>query len=307
MLAGGIVVAGLTSTSPWVSAFVVECYSDSGLTTRVDTQSVQAIFDPSVGKYVQKDLIGFVGLLPSTQYWFRAGTVAPVYGTVSWSSTFTETAGIAYSTQQISQNQQFTFGTDTGAANAYAVTLTPAPTLVAGLKLSFVAAHSNTGASTLALNGGAAKNITKNGTTPLVSGDIAAGQIISVTYDGTQFQMVTTTASQPFLLVFPFDGKPAANTEYILEPFPIPVTFPGNFSGAVGKCLANPAATATFTLKKNGSSCGTFAISTSGTFTFTSTSGAPVSFSVNDYMSIVTPTVQDTTLADVGVTLLGTR
>lgn len=87
------------------------------------------------------------------------------------------------------QQESYTYAADTGAANAYVVALTPAPTLVAGSKVVFKAVHANTGASTLAVNGGSAVAITKQGSTALASGDIAAGQIITVIYDGTQFQM----------------------------------------------------------------------------------------------------------------------
>lgn len=87
------------------------------------------------------------------------------------------------------QQQAYTFASDTGTANAYAVLLTPAPTLILGSKVVFNAANANTGASTLAVNGGAAKPIKKSGSTALASGDIAAGQIITVVYDGTNFQI----------------------------------------------------------------------------------------------------------------------
>jgi hypothetical protein len=86
------------------------------------------------------------------------------------------------------QQQHYTYANDTGAANAYAVTLTPAPTLQVGSVVVFKAVNANTGASTLAVNGGTAIAIKKNATVALASGDIAAGQIITVIYDGTNFQ-----------------------------------------------------------------------------------------------------------------------
>ena len=101
-------------------------------------------------------------------------------------------------------------------------------------------------------------------------------------------------------------GMPDANIEYLIGKFGRTVNFPADFAGSVGKCLTSPAATAVFTLKKNGSSVGTVSISSSGVFTFSS-SGVPVSFAVGDYLTVVTPTVQDTALADAGFTLLGSR
>jgi hypothetical protein len=88
------------------------------------------------------------------------------------------------------QQQAYTYASDSGTANAYAVTLSPAPTIVAGSVVVFKATNANTGASTLAVNGGTATAIKKNGSTALASGDIAAGQVVEVVYDGTNFQIV---------------------------------------------------------------------------------------------------------------------
>lgn len=85
----------------------------------------------------------------------------------------------------------FALQADTGAANAYAVALSPAVALFTGMEINFKAAHANSGASTLALNGGSAKAITKAGTTALAGGEIAANQIIKVIYDGTEWQLIS--------------------------------------------------------------------------------------------------------------------
>jgi hypothetical protein len=100
-----------------------------------------------------------------------------------------------------SQISGFTPVADTGAANAYAVATAPAFGLVKGAFVSFIAANANTGASTLAVNGGTAVAIKKNGnSTALVAGDITAGQIVDATYDGTVWQIaaffsLTTTGT----------------------------------------------------------------------------------------------------------------
>jgi hypothetical protein len=61
----------------------------------------------------------------------------------------------------------------------------------AGQMFSFVAAGANTSSSvTLNLNGLGPKALTKQGTNPLSAGDIQAGQIVLVEYDGTRFQFV---------------------------------------------------------------------------------------------------------------------
>jgi hypothetical protein len=51
--------------------------------------------------------------------------------------------------------------------------------------------HANTGASTLAINGGTAKAITKNGTTALAGAEISANQICCLLWDGTEWQLVS--------------------------------------------------------------------------------------------------------------------
>jgi len=88
--------------------------------------------------------------------------------------------------------QGINYGADTGVANAFAVTLTPAPTgLTSGMCIEFMAAHANTGVVTLNVNGFGVKAITKNGTAPLTGGEIAANQIVRVIYDGTEFQLIS--------------------------------------------------------------------------------------------------------------------
>ena len=83
------------------------------------------------------------------------------------------------------------YAADTGAANAYVVDLTPVlPQLVAGMPISFLALNTNTGASTLNVNGLGIKDIRKNGTAALDAGDIVAGRIYTVEYDGANFQIL---------------------------------------------------------------------------------------------------------------------
>lgn len=83
--------------------------------------------------------------------------------------------------------------TDTGAANAYVITVSAPQTvaLAAGLRIQFLAAHINTGASTLQINALAAKNILNLDGSNLGAGQIAANAIIDVIYDGTQFLLLS--------------------------------------------------------------------------------------------------------------------
>ncbi|MBG9690400.1 hypothetical protein ABD91_05760 [Lysinibacillus sphaericus] len=78
------------------------------------------------------------------------------------------------------------YGTATGT-NTLVVTLTPAPTtLTEGFTLRFKNTTSNTGATTLNVNGLGAKPLRKNGGIALSAGNLKAGGIYSVTYDGVK-------------------------------------------------------------------------------------------------------------------------
>jgi hypothetical protein len=96
------------------------------------------------------------------------------------------------------------FYTDTGSTNAYAITTSPVTSSIpVGTVFSFEAGHANTEASTLNVDGIGAITIKKNGGTgasvgtDLAARDIAAGQIISVAYDGTNFQIQSTLGNAP--------------------------------------------------------------------------------------------------------------
>jgi hypothetical protein len=120
----------------------------------------------------------------------------------------TSTAGLA--TQAGVQQESYTYATDTGTANAYAVTLSPVPTIVAGSTVAFKAANGNSGASTLTVNGGTATAIHKNGSSPLVTGDVLLGQIVHATYDGTYWQISAVPAAT--VLLPNLRGSTSANT-----------------------------------------------------------------------------------------------
>jgi hypothetical protein len=88
-----------------------------------------------------------------------------------------------------SANPTLYYASDTGAANAYAATYSPALTAhVTGLSLCFKATNANTGASTFNPGPGAVAIKRKDGTA-LQAGDIPAGGMCIVIYDGTYYQL----------------------------------------------------------------------------------------------------------------------
>jgi hypothetical protein len=86
-------------------------------------------------------------------------------------------------------------GTAGGTANA--LTLTPSPALAgyaAGVGLEFVSGSANTGAATVNVSGLGVRNIRRQDGSALSPGDIPAGALISMRFDGTNFRLVTTPA-----------------------------------------------------------------------------------------------------------------
>ncbi len=83
------------------------------------------------------------------------------------------------------------YAADAGAAGAYVVTLSPAlPAYITGMPITFKATYANTGASTINVNELGTVAIKKLGSEDLAVGDILAGQIVTVIYDGTNFQLM---------------------------------------------------------------------------------------------------------------------
>lgn len=84
---------------------------------------------------------------------------------------------------------------DTGVADAYAIAPSPAITAyAAGQVFTFKATNANTGASTVNVNSLGVKSIKKNVSAALTGGEILASAIVTIVYDGTNFQLFTPTA-----------------------------------------------------------------------------------------------------------------
>lgn len=87
-------------------------------------------------------------------------------------------------------------GASAAGSDAYAITLSPTITaLTVGMEVWVKADVANTGAATLNVNGIGAAAIKKQHDQDLASNDIEAGQVFSVRWDGTNWQMVSQLAS----------------------------------------------------------------------------------------------------------------
>lgn len=181
----------------------------------------------------------------------------------------------------------------TGTANAIiGTTATTITALAAGMLFRLVPTATNTLAVTLAVDGLTAKAVTKNGTTPLVGGELVSGTAYLVLYDGTQFQIVGVSVIFPAsatLLATDSSGNPivaalASGKIFIGSAGNLPVAQTVSGDGALslaGVLAIKTVASFTPIIQVGGSA-------TSITFTFTATStivgagtGAIVSVVIN--------------------------
>ena len=95
---------------------------------------------------------------------------------------------------QLQDSAPLFLGTSSGT-NTVTASATPAiAAYAAGQTFRFKAGGTNTGAVTLNLNSLGAKAVQKRGAA-LVAGDITANNVVTVVYDGTQFQMTSPAAA----------------------------------------------------------------------------------------------------------------
>ncbi|MCE5220052.1 MAG: hypothetical protein LLF98_01990 [Clostridium sp.] len=89
------------------------------------------------------------------------------------------------------RDRNINYAPDTGIADAYVVTLNPIPTsYVEGMNFLVKITNQNTGASTINVNSLGTKTIVKSVDAALASGDLLAGQIVMLCYNGTSFQLI---------------------------------------------------------------------------------------------------------------------
>ena len=123
-------------------------------------------------------------------YWLRTDSSDRPIDVMKWSGNPTDLAWIRSSSEVVFS------GTATGAGGNYAVTNSPAYPNAAsayrtGQIYTFLANHTNAGACTLNVDGRGAKTITKDGLSALTANDILVGQVVTVLYDGVNFQLIT--------------------------------------------------------------------------------------------------------------------
>ena len=105
-------------------------------------------------------------------------------------------SGNKYVTQTGLQHNAEKYAADAGSNDTYVITLSPAPTSYTnGMVVHFKANTVNTGAATININSLGAKTIVKGVNTTLADGDIGAGQLLTLIYDGTNFVLQSPSAT----------------------------------------------------------------------------------------------------------------
>jgi len=115
-----------------------------------------------------------------------------------------------------------------------------------------------------------------------------------------------SATATPRDISFYVQGLPADGVDILVLTFARTVDFADDFAGSNATVGVNPTATAEYDVQKNGVSIGHISISTGGVATFV-TDGTTAQFVDDDYLTIVAPTPQDATLADVSITLVGSE
>lgn len=106
------------------------------------------------------------------------------------------------------QNGSLIWGGTASGTNTITFNITPTPAAYAtGQRFAFIIANTNSGAVTVNISSLGAKSLTKYGTSALVSGDIVAGQICVIQYDGTEFQL--SSPANPATTISVADGAAA--------------------------------------------------------------------------------------------------
>jgi hypothetical protein len=127
-------------------------------------------------------------------------------------------------------------------------------------------------------------------------------------WDGEKW---ATTTSTPISLpvAFSYFAKPAASSTIFVS-ITTPITIPASLTGTWAYVNTASTATATFTLNKISSgsttALGTIAM-TAGSKTAFTLAGAGGALATGDVLQMVAPSTQDTTMADVGITIQATR
>ncbi len=150
-------------------------------TTRIDVQDSRQTEDGAHIDNLRKDL----GQPQALQTNDKTSVVAAINEVRS--SGVTTAQGLA--TVAALSDVRNGYGTTAGTGTAYTVTLSPAPALVEGLRVTIKLHAANTGAATLNVNGTGAKSILKSNGSTLSAGNLKLNSVYTLVYSGTAFTL----------------------------------------------------------------------------------------------------------------------
>ena len=135
------------------------------------------------------------------------------------------------------------------------------------------------------------------------SGQAGKGVTVNGAATGLEF---TTAQTGSYDLGLTWPGTLPASQVLLRYPFPRAVDFPAGLTGSRGVAAVAATATTTLDLRKNGASVGSVQYA-AGATTATFTMASVTSFAAGDVLTVHAPASADTTLADIGLSLAGTR
>lgn len=207
----GLVTAGADATTADIADSTNKRYvTDAQLVVIGNTSGVntgdEILEYANIGAFPGTGVAGVIYMSIATNFLYRWDTgsstyvqvggsgTPPVVATAAELNTGTDNAkyasalaleGSKYDNQNKTKIHAVASGT-----NTYTASLTPAITAyVTGQQFNILFTNANTAASTININGLGAKALQRDATTALSSGDITAGRILTLMYDGTAFQM----------------------------------------------------------------------------------------------------------------------
>ena len=135
------------------------------------------------------------------------------------------------------------------------------------------------------------------------AGQAGKGVTVNGAATGLEF---TTAVTGSYDLGLTWSGTLPASQVLMRYPFPRAVDFPAGLTGSRGVAASAATGTTTLDLRKNGTSVGSVQYAASAT-TATFTMASATSFAAGDVLTVHAPGTADATLADLGLSLAGTR
>jgi microcystin-dependent protein len=126
------------------------------------------------------------------------------------------------------QSGQLLYAVDTGAVNAMVASVAPSPNgLVPGMTVHIKAAATNTGATTLSLNGLGTATVHRANGAALSAGDINGGMVVELIWDGAYWQIAnyfgftsSTTNNNTYTLSIPYAADSGVANSIVAAPSP---------------------------------------------------------------------------------------